>query len=246
MSRISPEALYVELGRLLEVMPDLTVFPQPTTTTQWLAKAYALASKVDLLEAATIKDAMQWLTSSEYGREIKASYATSVAQALYRTLAVAELSAPATAQGAFIPAGNAFDALAAVGKVLASATTDLLIVDPYMDENALSKFAVLAAETVPLRLLADLNSVKPSLKPSADAWIKQYGQKRPISVRLAQERTLHDRLIIVDGKEAWVLTQSLNAFAARAPATIVRTDNETAMLKAAAYDVIWNGALSIS
>jgi hypothetical protein len=37
-------------------------------------------------------------------------------------------------------------------------------------------------------------------------------------------------LIIADNSEAWVLTQSLNAFAVRSPASIVRVDAETAAL----------------
>jgi hypothetical protein len=240
---MDPEALYVQLGRLIEAMPNLTLRPQPLATTQWLARAFALASKADASDAAAIKKSMGEL-GSQY-EEVRQAYAQHVIQALYRSLAMAELAAPATAQGSFIPAGNAFDALAAVGKVLLSATNALLIVDPYMDEKALTDFAVLAAEKVSLSLLADRKTVKPGLKPAAAAWIKQHCAQRPLEVRLAPAGTLHDRLIIVDAKEVWVLTQSFNAFAARAPATIVRTDNETAALKVAAYDAIWRGATPI-
>ena len=49
---------------------------------------------------------------------------------LYRALAIAEMRAPVSAQGAFIAAGNSFDAFAVVGKVLGTATADILIVDP--------------------------------------------------------------------------------------------------------------------
>jgi hypothetical protein len=237
---VDAEALYVQLGRLVEATPDLTVRPQPLATTQWLARAFALASKVNTTDAGVIKEAMGRL-GTEYS-EVRQAYAESVTQALHRSLAVAELSAPATAHGTFIAAGNAFDALAAIGKVLSSATSELLIVDPYTDERVLTDFAVLASENVGLSLLADRKTVKPGLKPAAEAWIKQYGPPRTLDVRLAPERTLHDRLIIVDAKDVWVLTQSFNAFAARAPATIVRTDNETAALKVAAYDAIWRAA----
>jgi len=53
---------------------------------------------------------------------------------------------------------------------------------------------------------------------------------------------LHDRLIVVDGKIVWTLTQSLNAFAARSPASLVRVDPETAALKVAAYEQLWKNA----
>jgi hypothetical protein len=73
------------------------------------------------------------------------------------------------------------------------------------------------------------------LKPSLCA-------TRPLEIRLAPARSLHDRLIIVDGAQAWTLTQSLKDFAARSPATIVKVDGETAGLKICAYDAIWRGA----
>lgn len=54
-------------------------------------------------------------------------------------------------------------------------------------------------------------------------------------MRLAPPRGLHDGLIAVDHTSVWVLTQSLNAFAARAPASIVRVEGEATTLKLAAY-----------
>lgn len=164
---------------------------------------------------------------------------------LFRILAVAELRAPAAARGAFIPAGNAFDAMVAVGSVLNRATSDILIVDPYMDEKALTDFAVLAPVGIELRLLADERDHKPSFRPAVERWISQYGKERPVQARLASARSLHDRLIAVDGQTTWVLTQSLNAFASRSPASIVRSDAETSALKVAAYDAMWQSATPI-
>jgi hypothetical protein len=132
--------------------------------------------------------------------------------------------------------------MAAIGKVLQTATRDVLIVDPYMDEKALTDFAPLTQETVAIRLLADQHSHKPTLRPAQQRWTSQYVASRPLSVRLALARVLHDRLIIVDEAQTWVLTQSLNAFAARSPAAVVRADDETSTLKQDAYSVIWDAA----
>jgi hypothetical protein len=155
---------------------------------------------------------------------------------------VAELNAPASVKGSFIPARNAFDAMMGVGKVLGSATKAALIVDPYMDAKALEVFVLLAPEGVAVQLLVDQASHKPSLKPAVNAWIAQYGAVRPIEARLSPPRTLHDRLIVVDGAAVWVLTQSLKDLAARSPATIVRVDQDTAALKIPAYEAMWQAA----
>ena len=108
----------------------------------------------------------------------------------------------------------------------------------------LTEFALLAPEHVAIRLLADQNLHKATLKPAATRWVAQHGAARPLEVKLAPPKTLHDRLIAVDGVNAWTLTQSLNAFATRSPASILRADPETAALKIASYEAMWQTAVT--
>ena len=165
-----------------------------------------------------------------------------ISQIRYRALVIAELDAPAGAKGSFVAAGSVFDALASLSKILGSATKEALVVDPYMDEKVLTDFAVLLPETVQIRVLSDAATVKPSLPPAVKRWKAQYPNTRPLDARLAPARALHDRLVMIDSKDVWVLTQSLNAFAQRAPASIVKVDAETAPLKVSAYNHIFASA----
>jgi hypothetical protein len=237
---MEPQALYVQLGRLVESMPDLYNISWPISQEihQWTGRAAALITEVgDAHDVRDFKEAVRHFLGPE---RMPAEYAVPQMIALvHRALATAELRAPVASQGAFIPAGNAFDAMAAIGKVLRTATRDLLIVDPYMDERTLTDFAPLAAEVVTIRLLADQQDHKPTLHPAQQRWATQYGATRPLEVRLAPARALHDRLIVVDNIQAWILTQSLNAFAARAPASIVQVDSESSDMKVKAYAAIW-------
>ena len=205
--------------------------------------------KLDALLAAENDEAnladLRVLTSAlcEARTPMEASRAAQgIMSILYRALAAAELNAPVPLSGSFISAGNALDAMAAIGKVLGTAKRDVLIVDPYADEKALTDFAPLAREGISVRMLADEKDHKPTLRPARERWIQQYGTARPLEIRLALPRVLHDRLAIVDETETWVLTQSLNAFAARSPAAVVRVDPETSGLKVAAYADIWAAA----
>jgi hypothetical protein len=235
---IDPQTLYVQLGRLVEVTPDLSAPPPlPRPTQEWLGRVGALIAASG--EVADIAEFQTYVSSLSYAgmQEISAQQVMSI---VFRALAKAELRAPSAVQGSFIPAGNSFDALSAIAKVFGHAALDLLIVDPYMDEKALTDFAPLAPEQVQLRLLSDQQTVKPGLRPAALRWSSQYGARRPLEAKLAPAKSLHDRLVAVDGATAYVLTQSLNAFAARSPASIVRVDDETARLKIAAYQAIWD------
>jgi hypothetical protein len=47
------------------------------------------------------------------------------------------------------------DAYAAVGKVLGAAKADVLMVDPYADEKAVTEYALLVPDNVTVRLVAD-------------------------------------------------------------------------------------------
>lgn len=235
---LSPEVLYLQLGQLVAEMPDLAGGPIDQNLNRWLGRASVLVEAAgERTDAINLKVAANNLNG--FIRPMNAQTITAI---VYRALAVAEMKAPAGAKGAFVAAGSAFDAFTAVGKVLARAQGDLLIIDPYADEKVLTNFAVQAQEAVRVRLLADQKDHKASLKPAVENWVKQFGAARPLEVHLAPPKTLHDRLILVDGKEAWSLTQSLNAFAARSPATIVRVDPEICNMKIAAYEPMWAAA----
>ena len=94
-----------------------------------------------------------------------------------------------------------------------------------MDEAGLTEFGIAVPENVPLRLMAEQGKCKPTLLPAALKWVEQYGAARPLFVRLAPHRTLHDRAIFIDHSVVWTLTQSLKDFAARSPAEIIRADD---------------------
>lgn len=233
---MDPETLYRQLGRLIEAMPKLAVYPIPKEVHEWAGRAYALVSMVSATDAIFFKTAVDRLSTAA-----AQSGADEIAAIVYRALAIAETRAPAGARGSFIPAGNRFDAFAAVSKVLQTATSDVLIVDPYMDETALTEFGTAVIDKISLRLLTDRATVKATLRPAAARWVQQNGASRPLSVRVAPPKTLHDRAIFIDHKTAWTLTQSLKDFADRAPGEIIRAD-DTAALKIAAYESVWASA----
>lgn len=239
IANIDPAGLYQQLGLLLESMPDLNSGEWAAPASRaWLGRATVLVEAGgDILDQATIRTAAEHL-----GGMLHHDNVNTIITVLHRTLARAELAAPPAMQGAFIPVGGSFTAAAAVSKVLQGATTSALIVDPYADANLLTEFAVLAPEKVRLKILSDAAGQKPALQPTAKRWVTEYGNVRPLELRLAPAKTLHDRLIIVDDRTAWTLGQSFNAIAARSPTTITLVNPETSKMKIEAYAAIWDSA----
>lgn len=228
--------LYQQIGRLLEAPPDLSTYQacvRPEAL-QWLGRGHALVQAVGVS-----LDAIQFSTAMDHMRTT--AWATAVSQAfqiLYRALGHCEIHLPVGSAGSFVPVGNSFDAYAALSKIFASATIDVMIVDPYMDQTVLIDFALAVPEGIPLRLLADEIDYKATLRSATEKWINQHGTRRPLSVRLASAKSLHDRAIFIDHRDAWTITQSIKDFAKRSPAEIIRADS-IASLKVEAYEVIW-------
>jgi hypothetical protein len=232
--------LYQQIGRLLESPPEFLSYDEVKSPTgqQWLGRAHALISEVSVgLDGQSFDVSLtKSLHSAAWSNAVRQVFGM-----LYRALAHCELKAPSAARGSFIPVGNSLDAFAALSKLLQSAKSDVLIVDPYLDETVLTEFGLAVPEGVTLRLLADEAAHKPTLAPAVTRWVSQYGGSRPLSARLAVARSLHDRAIFIDRMHAWTVTQSLKDFAKRSPAEIVRAD-DTAALKIAAYEQIWTAS----
>jgi hypothetical protein len=84
-----------------------------------------------------------------------------------------------------------------------------------------------------------------ALTPAITRWNQQFAGARPIEVRLAPGQQLHDRIIVIDGKECWVSGQSFNGMAVRSPTYLSKLDAELAEQKVAAYTAIWQAAKSV-
>jgi len=240
------EVLYAQLGRIIESMPNLAVelphskstyLPFSAADHQWLGRAQALIE-----EALGVEGSVEIKSAIGMSAQYRAWFPGEVRRILYRALAVVEMELPAPASGAFIPAGSSFDALKALQRVFGFAQTDVLIVDPYLDEKILTEFAHFVPTKICIRLLADASAVKATLLPALKAWQNQHGTDRPVEARLAPRRSLHDRLIAVDSKRIWTVGQSFRDLAARAPTSFVEVDAETAALKMQSYEDIWQTA----
>src|SRR5437879_3241225 len=112
LRKMSAEALYAQLGQLLQTMPDLTARgPFLPETLRWLGRAQALV--VDAEGPLAEYEFNHWRNQLD-DYSFRPASAERIASLIYRALATVELEVPASFVGTFIPAGNTFDAMAAV------------------------------------------------------------------------------------------------------------------------------------
>ncbi|WP_374643849.1 hypothetical protein [Tabrizicola sp.] len=202
---------------------------------KWLGRVAAL------LEAA---GSLVLLTSFRLARANLQSYShsrTELLQPLYDLMSQLELRLPAELQGAFIAAGDTWNGYAALVRIMQREADDLLIVDPYVSGGV---FTDLVPHIVASRSVRILTAAQPKLQPallaSSQKWNTTPNRSTPeVETRLAPDGSLHDRLIILDGEEVWLVSQSLKDIGKRSAASLTRADPELASMKSDAYDVLW-------
>lgn len=117
--QLTAEALYLRLGGLIADTPDFTTDPTPETY-RWVAQVLALIEAGKLVDGLSITSFR--VSSQHLQGPLLDMNAGTILPIAHQALANAELRAPAELQGAFIAAGHSFDAFAAVGKALGTAT----------------------------------------------------------------------------------------------------------------------------
>jgi hypothetical protein len=99
---MSPEELYLQLGNLVEQMPDLANGPITQDVNKWLGRATALVTATGAAaNAITLQVASQNLNT-----QLRDQNAQTISAIVYAALATAELAAPAPVRGTFITAGH--------------------------------------------------------------------------------------------------------------------------------------------
>jgi hypothetical protein len=239
---LTPENLYFELGRLIAEMPELASGPITPEVQRWLASANALVkSSGSLTEALQLTVACENLEGP-----LRARNAETITSILHRVLVKAEATAPREVRGSVLLIGGNLDAYLAVRRLLATATSDALLVEPDAAGKILADYAILAPERVTVRLLADEAQYRPSLLGGVQRWQQRFGDSRNLMVRVASANILYERLILLDGGRSWVLGVPFSDLAKRAHTTLVRMRPEEEARKIAVYEEIWEEAKPLS
>ncbi len=231
------EQLLVLLEAAIRDAPAF-VYQEPLTESdiRWLGRVDAL------LEASGSMPALIGFRTARAGLGSFNHDRTKLLIPLHDAYSKIELRVPSALQGAFIPAGDTWNGYAAIVKLIQRDCEDLFIVDPYLDLGLYTDFAPLAAASKGMRALTSRQSANhPGLSTISAKWAgDSISNGRAVEVRYAPKGTLHDRLIIIDGTEVWLVSQSLKDIAKRSAASVSRADPELASMKAQHYSDLWS------
>ena len=142
--------------------------------------------------------------------------------------------------GAAVALGQTFDYFDEVRKTIELASCDLMIVDPYLDAEFVSRYLPQVRHGCSVRLLT-------SSKRSASliAALSVYQQQTPISVQVGLDENLHDRYILVDGNSGYQSGASFKDGGKNAPTTFTQILDAFVAVRDT-YEAKWTASKKVS
>jgi hypothetical protein len=201
---------------------------------EWLGKAHALIAHWNPLEAISFASSADLLALGT----VRSMHVAAVMGTIHRAIASVRLQVPAHSSQAFGP-GAVYDFYKALRDLLASATSSVFVVDPYLDEQIFDIYLASVSQGVTVRLLAREHST--TLRPAVAKFVAQ----KTMSIEVRTSNALHDRVVFIDGRTCWVLGQSIKDAARLKPTYLAPLSSDAATLKRADYETIWTGAVAI-
>lgn len=240
---LPPEQLLALLEAAISDAPEFPYNGKLTDTDiRWLGRADALLDASGGVAALiSFRTARQSLGTYTHNRD-------NLLIPLHDAYSRMELRVPAALQGAFIPGGDTWNGYAALVKIFQRDCDDLLIVDPYLNSAIYTDLAPHAVARKGIRCLASQRPEShPGMLASATKWSADaISQNHPVEIRYAPANALHDRLIVVDGSEVWLVSQSLKDIARRSPASVSRAEAEIGKMKVQHYEDLWEQSSPLS
>lgn len=132
--------------------------------------------------------------------------------------------------------GEEYDFYRDLTSLIQSATQEMFIVDPYLDEGLFNLYVSKVPPTINVRILSN------NVRPNVDKIARMFSSKQPVQLRSSSE--IHDRHIFID-QRGWVIGQSIKDAATRKPTYLVELNDPTLKATRDIHNQIWNRSRAI-
>lgn len=238
---LTPVQILALLREAIESAPPMDASTAPDEKLmRWFAKTAALIDQADPVIAFNFRQAQKSKGLLAFSRR-------DILQSLHDAYYKIELEIPAEQSGAFIPAGDAWNGYAALVRVIQSNCDKILIIDPYIVSSIFMELIPHATAKHSVRLLTAKHRERhPALLASLQKWQETHTTTPNfIEARYADSTDLHDRLIIVDDKEVWLISQSIKDIAKKSAASVTKSESQIAEWKVKHYEALWKKSTPI-
>ena len=241
MQALPPEQLFLELQDIIRSMPGPRDFgANPDKCIPWLGRASAAMSQWDVIRSmAHFEPEVQ--TYARLQADAERVNFTPFRQRLLVLLHQAESDLRLRTTGPLsigVPAGRVFEYFDELRKLIETAQSDLLMVDPYLDAEFVSRYLPFVAAGTQVRMLA--RERLSTLKPAVAAFTAQSG----VSVEVRTIGGFHDRYLFVDAQACYQSGASFKDGAKKTPTVLVQITDAFAGVRAT-YEQLWTSAVPV-
>lgn len=229
------QVLLLKLMHEFENSPDFGaqyVADADSAPQQWIARIGALLSRVSIEHKISFQSKRQttvqfWSVSREPFRQQLLAAAEEIKLEL-------ELDGHEDI-GTVYDAQHQFDFLRDLKEIILGAQDEVFVVDPYFDGRSFETYLGPLGDSCAIRVLCSKYSN--DVAGHIHAFKAQYGVKP----QLRKSRKLHDRLVILDGVDCWIVGGSIKD-AGTKPTYLVPLQPGIAPTKVAIYESLWEQA----
>jgi hypothetical protein len=202
---------------------------------RWIARIGALLARVGLEHKIAFKSNLHttiqfWPVSREPFRQLLLAAAEEIKLEL-------ELDGQENIGQVYGPQQQ-YDFLRDLREIILGAQNEVFIIDPYFDGQAFETYIGPIGSSCSIRLLCSRYSSE--VAGHAAAFTAQYG----VNLDLRKSRNLHDRLVIIDGSDCWIVGGSIKD-AGKKPTYLVPLQPSISPIKVSIYESLWQQATPI-
>lgn len=239
MQTVLIDQLLFEVQDIIRSMPEPQAFgANPDLCIPWLGRASAAMTQWDASRAiAHFEPEVRRYTRLQANAD-RVNF-TPFRQALLMFLHQAENDLRMRTSGPLsvgVSVGRVFEYFDELRKLIETARSDLLIVDPYLDAEFVSRYLPFVPSGAQVRMLA--RERLSTLKPAVDAFKVQSGV--PIEVRSIEG--FHDRYLFVDKQACYQSGASFKDGAKKSPTILVQITDAFHGVQAT-YEQLWQKAV---
>lgn len=138
--------------------------------------------------------------------------------------------------GSVYEPGNVYRFFADLKAIISSAQSEIIVIDPYFNGEAFDAYLSSVRNSSCIKILADRYT------DDIGKYVKKHIEQFKTNIEVRQSKELHDRLLITDGNDCWIVGQSIKDAANKTTYLIPLSPN-IAEAKIRIYSEIWGRAV---
>jgi hypothetical protein len=235
---IEKHIILLKMIQALEKAPDFgdsVSLDAHSPQRKWLSVVGALLSRLGIHEAAEYRSAFSTLAA--YWKPAIQSIKGQVSDAIEKIKLELELDGRSEIGSAYQP-GDVYRFYADLKAIINSAKKEVLVIDPFFDGNSFDAYLSTLQEGITVQILAERYS------NDISAYISKHQTQYKSIIELRRSKELHDRLVIVDNDDCWIMGGSIKDAGTKAtyliPLAAPLSENKRTI-----YSEIWGRANKI-